>query len=175
MQPLESSPGRDQIIPISTYSSLIVPQCEAKSQELKWTLWFSLKSSKFEQLINWALTLCEKISIIRQLDSWLESTGNQGTEWVGALIGMKNSASRDYQTRSWDNSPVSCGNRWVSLCSHVIQTDHICQNLMFVLKLDCCRNSLKIGFGRQRQDNVQTGDKVRVKQTLIPPPPKELC
>ena len=93
MQPLEYSPGWDQIIPISTLYTLIVSQCEAKSQELKWTLWFSFKSSKFEQLINWALTFREMISIIRQL----ESTGNQGAEWAGALIGMKNSAFQDYQ------------------------------------------------------------------------------
>ena len=43
-------------------------------------------------------------------------------------------------------------------------------------ELDSCRKSLKIGVQRQRQDNVQTGDKVQVKQTLVPfsppsPPP----
>ena len=58
----------------------------------------------------------------------------------------------------------------MSLRSCVIQTDYICQNLRFVYKIGlCCRKSLKIGVERQRQDNVQTGDKVQVKQTLIPP------
>ena len=60
----------------------------------------------------------------------------------------------------------------MSLRSCVIQTDYICQNLRFVYKIGlCCRKSVKIGVERQRQDNVQTGDKVQVKQTLIPPSP----
>ena len=64
------------------------------------------------------------------------------------------------------------GTRWVSLRICVIQTDYICQNLRFVYKIGlCCRKSLKIGVERQRQDNVQTGDKVQLKQTLIPPSP----
>ena len=50
---------------------------------------------------------------------------------------------------------------------------------MLFWKLDSCRKSLKIGVERQRQDDVQTGDKVQVKQTLIspsfliPPPPQK--
>ena len=49
---------------------------------------------------------------------------------------------------------------------------------MLFWKLDSCRKSLKIGVERQRQDDVQTGDKVQVKQNLIspsfltPPPPR---
>lgn len=69
------------------------------------------------------------------------------------------------------------GSRWVSLRT-CVQTDYISQNLMLFWKLDSCRKSLKIGVERQRQDDVQTGDKVQVKQTLIspsfltPPPPR---
>ena len=72
------------------------------------------------------------------------------------------------------------GSRWVSLRT-CVQTDYISQNLKLFWKLDSCQKSLKIGDERQRQDNVQTGDKVQVKQTLIspsslaphPPPPQK--
>ena len=50
------------------------------------------------------------------------------------------------------------GTRWVSLCTYVIQTDYICQNLKFDFNDLCCRKSLKSGVERQTQDNVQTGE-----------------
>ena len=44
MQPLEYSPGGDQFLPISTHCKLIVPQCEAKSQELKFDFMIYFKN-----------------------------------------------------------------------------------------------------------------------------------
>ena len=89
-----------------------------------------------------------------------------------------NSVRHGYQTRSRDNCRVSKGTRWVSLCTYVIQTDYICQNLKFDFNDLCCRKSLKSGVERQTQDNVQTGETnsdshLQTPSSPTPPPPQK--
>ena len=84
MQPLEYLPGWDQIIPICTLCTLIVSQCEAKSQELKgsWQTASQRASESCEssqwvmrvmRVIMWAMRDRSSKELITWLthDSWL--------------------------------------------------------------------------------------------------------
>ena len=80
------------------------------------------------------------ISIIRQI----LSTGNQGTD--------RNEQCAFPFSPSWLPNQVTRQFRWVTLCTYVIQTDYICQNLKsdFFLLSKECKNRRRKTDTRQR-------------------------